>query len=184
MQESTAKLRALPSLATVVSTARAAATHSSPSVIRAGGATYSGAQGLLNSDTSAPDAILLYPHDSTEALSWSRALRADERFALLPIFSARAFEGDFADLTDGAFDPTVQPLWQLYARHFSSDRPDPEGPPKEKLAEALAKTDDIAGAGENYAAYLKILPNGPHAKKAREALSKLKDKPPQNAAKQ
>ena len=45
----------------------------------------------------------------------------------------------FADLTDGAFDPTVQPLWQLYAGHFSSERPDPEGPPKEKLAEALAK---------------------------------------------
>ena len=34
----------------------------------------------------------------------------------------------FSDLTDGAFDPTVQPLWQLYAEHFSSERPDPEGP--------------------------------------------------------
>ena len=45
----------------------------------------------------------------------------------------------FSHLTDGAFDPTVQPLWRLYAGHFSSDRPDPEGPPKEKLAEALAK---------------------------------------------
>jgi FAD:protein FMN transferase len=45
----------------------------------------------------------------------------------------------FSDLTDGAFDPTVQPLWRLYAEHFSSDRPDPEGPPKEKLAETLAK---------------------------------------------
>ena len=27
----------------------------------------------------------------------------------------------FSDLTDGAFDPTVQPLWQLYAEHFSSE---------------------------------------------------------------
>ena len=45
----------------------------------------------------------------------------------------------FSDLTDGAFDPTVQPLWRLYAEHFSSERPDPEGPPQEKLAEALAK---------------------------------------------
>jgi FAD:protein FMN transferase len=45
----------------------------------------------------------------------------------------------FADLTDGAFDPTVQPLWQLYADHFSAERPDPEGPPPERLAEALAK---------------------------------------------
>jgi thiamine biosynthesis lipoprotein len=33
----------------------------------------------------------------------------------------------------------VQPLWQLYADHFSSDRPDPEGPSTEQLTEALAK---------------------------------------------
>lgn len=45
----------------------------------------------------------------------------------------------FSDLTDGAFDPTVQPLWRLYADHFSSERPDSEGPPTEKLTEALAK---------------------------------------------
>jgi thiamine biosynthesis lipoprotein len=45
----------------------------------------------------------------------------------------------FADLTDGAFDPTVQPLWQLYADHFSSERPEPEGPSPQKLAETLAK---------------------------------------------
>ena len=45
----------------------------------------------------------------------------------------------FADLTDGAFDPTVQPLWQLYAEHFSSERPDPEGPSPLELAETLAK---------------------------------------------
>jgi thiamine biosynthesis lipoprotein len=30
-------------------------------------------------------------------------------------------------------------LWRLYAEHFSSDRPDQQGPPQEKLAEALAK---------------------------------------------
>jgi FAD:protein FMN transferase len=45
----------------------------------------------------------------------------------------------FSELSDGAFDPTVQPLWQLYAEHFSLEKPDPEGPPPEKLAEALAK---------------------------------------------
>jgi len=45
----------------------------------------------------------------------------------------------FADLTGGAFDPTVQPLWQLYADHFSSEKPDPEGPSPQKLAETLAK---------------------------------------------
>ena len=44
-----------------------------------------------------------------------------------------------------------------------------------RLAEGLNKTGDVAGAKENYQAYLKILPNGPYAKKAREALSKLPD---------
>jgi tetratricopeptide (TPR) repeat protein len=45
-----------------------------------------------------------------------------------------------------------------------------------KLAEALNKTGDTASARENYEAYLKILPKGPYAQKAREALSKLKQK--------
>lgn len=45
----------------------------------------------------------------------------------------------FAVLTGGAFDPTVQPLFQLYADHFASGRPDGEGPSPQKLAEALAK---------------------------------------------
>ena len=45
----------------------------------------------------------------------------------------------FAALTDGAFDPTVQPLWQLYADHFASEQPNPEGPSPLKLAEALGK---------------------------------------------
>ena len=45
----------------------------------------------------------------------------------------------FAKLTDGAFDPTVQPLWQLYADHFSSEKPDPQGPSPQKLAATLAK---------------------------------------------
>jgi len=46
-----------------------------------------------------------------------------------------------------------------------------------KLAEALSKTGDETGAAENYKAYLKILPNGPYARKAHEALEKLKAKP-------
>ena len=45
----------------------------------------------------------------------------------------------FAGITRGAFDPTVQPLWQLHADHFSSGRPDSDGPSPRKLAEALAK---------------------------------------------
>lgn len=47
----------------------------------------------------------------------------------------------FAGITGGAFDPTVQPLWQLYADHFSSQRPDNDGPSPRQVAEALAKVD-------------------------------------------
>lgn len=43
-----------------------------------------------------------------------------------------------------------------------------------KLAQVLDKTKDYAGAKENYEEYLKMLPNGPYAKKAREALEKMK----------
>lgn len=34
----------------------------------------------------------------------------------------------FSELTDGAFDATVQPLWRLYANHFSNPGADRNGP--------------------------------------------------------
>ncbi|PZR83834.1 MAG: thiamine biosynthesis protein ApbE [Stutzerimonas stutzeri] len=40
-------------------------------------------------------------------------------------------------LTDGAFDPTVQPLWSLYRGHFSQIGADPEGPSPSLVAGAL-----------------------------------------------
>ncbi len=40
-------------------------------------------------------------------------------------------------LTGGAFDPTVQPLWRLYAAHFAAGG-GPDGPPAAALAEARA----------------------------------------------
>lgn len=45
----------------------------------------------------------------------------------------------FADLTGGAFDPTVQPLWRLYADHFSASDADPAGPSREAKVAALAQ---------------------------------------------
>ncbi|TAH65711.1 MAG: FAD:protein FMN transferase [Rhodopseudomonas palustris] len=44
-----------------------------------------------------------------------------------------------SQLTDGAFDPTVQPLWQCCERHFARAGADAAGPPPRELAEALAK---------------------------------------------
>ena len=43
----------------------------------------------------------------------------------------------YAELTEGAFDPTVQPLWQLFAAHFSQAGADPAGPPQAAIDDAL-----------------------------------------------
>lgn len=47
----------------------------------------------------------------------------------------------FGALTDGAFDVTVQPLWRLYADHFSTPRFDPAGPSAGLLRRAVEKVD-------------------------------------------
>ncbi|KAA0684876.1 FAD:protein FMN transferase [Azospirillum brasilense] len=47
----------------------------------------------------------------------------------------------FSRRTDGAFDPTVQPLWQLYAGHFARPGADPAGPPAAVLRAARELVD-------------------------------------------
>ncbi len=44
-------------------------------------------------------------------------------------------------ITDGAFDITVQPLWELYARHFSSASASPRGPGKTEVEAARKLVD-------------------------------------------
>jgi thiamine biosynthesis lipoprotein len=44
-------------------------------------------------------------------------------------------------LSDGRFDPTVQPLWTLIADHFASGNADPAGPDHGRLAAARALVD-------------------------------------------
>ena len=48
---------------------------------------------------------------------------------------------DLARNSDGAFDPTVQPLYELYARHFSDPDADPDGPSPECLAGVMKHVD-------------------------------------------
>jgi thiamine biosynthesis lipoprotein len=43
----------------------------------------------------------------------------------------------YYELTNGAFDPTVQPLWNLYFGHFSRLGADPAGPPQGEVKAAL-----------------------------------------------
>lgn len=47
----------------------------------------------------------------------------------------------YAELTGGAFDPTIQPLWQLYLSHFTAVAPDPNGPAADDLRRAAALVD-------------------------------------------
>jgi thiamine biosynthesis lipoprotein len=47
----------------------------------------------------------------------------------------------FGKLSQGAFDVTVQPLWELYATHFSHHPEDRSGPPAELVARAVRLVD-------------------------------------------
>jgi len=46
-----------------------------------------------------------------------------------------------AKISDGVYDPTIQPVWQTYFRHFTESSPDPAGPSSADLAAALALVD-------------------------------------------
>jgi thiamine biosynthesis lipoprotein len=46
-----------------------------------------------------------------------------------------------ASVSDGIYDPTIQPLWQTYFRHFTGSNPAPAGPAQRELDAALALVD-------------------------------------------
>lgn len=46
-----------------------------------------------------------------------------------------------AKISDGVYDPSVQPLWQTYFRHFTASNPDPAGPAQRDITTALALVD-------------------------------------------
>jgi FAD:protein FMN transferase len=45
----------------------------------------------------------------------------------------------YGAISGGAFDVTVQPLWDLYADHFSRPGASPDGPPDDAIAAAVAR---------------------------------------------
>ncbi len=57
-------------------------------------------------------------------------------FDLVRVLSESLRHGE---MTGGAFDVTVQPLWDLYAAHFSRPHASAEGPPAEAIAAAVAR---------------------------------------------
>ena len=72
---------------------------------------------------------LYQPHSAICTLNRTGALAAPDPDMVALLRAALSF----SKLTGGAFDPTVQPLWQLHAAHFSSPSADPDGPPADRL---------------------------------------------------
>src|SRR5262245_13106632 len=58
---------------------------------------------------------------------------ADPPFDLVRLL---AEANEFSAQTGGAFDVTVQPLWQAYAAHFFAPGADPAGPPADVIRRA------------------------------------------------
>ncbi|MCX7176274.1 MAG: FAD:protein FMN transferase [Proteobacteria bacterium] len=80
----------------------------------------------------------LYRPDSAISLL-NRQGKLDHAPADLMTMLERALS--LAKISDGVYDPTVQPLWNLYFSHFAAANPDPEGPSARSLATALALVD-------------------------------------------
>jgi FAD:protein FMN transferase len=59
----------------------------------------------------------------------------------LELVEVLSFAASLARHSDGAFDATVQPLFELYARHFADPGADSAGPPPARLADALDLVD-------------------------------------------
>jgi thiamine biosynthesis lipoprotein len=80
----------------------------------------------------------VYRADSALSLL-NRHGRIDDAPAELIELTSHAL--DLARISDGVYDPTIQPVWQLYMRHFTQANGDPAGPAQADLAAALALVD-------------------------------------------
>lgn len=140
----------------------AAAAIGLPLVLKAGGAqarliTWEG------TTLGAPSSIKLVAHDETKArAAIAAALGELERLeAIFSVYRADSAisalnrdgsldnaPADFvtllskslelARISNGAYDPTIQPVWQTYFRHFTGANPDAAGPSQHELDAALA----------------------------------------------
>jgi FAD:protein FMN transferase len=75
----------------------------------------------------------------SEIATLNRTGRLDAASHDLRILLAEAQR--FGELSGGAFDVTVQPLWQLYAAHFAANPDDVAGPPGERIEAARRRID-------------------------------------------
>ncbi len=77
-------------------------------------------------------------YDGNSAL---RQLNRDGRLARPPaeLLEALKICREVHEMTAGAFDPTIQPIWEIYDAHFNQHPDSAEGPPEAALEAARAK---------------------------------------------
>ncbi len=80
---------------------------------------------------------LYRPHSELTQLNAEGRLAAPSHDLRLVMAEARRFGA----LSGSAFDVTVQPLWQLYSRHFARHPADREGPAQRRVARAAGLAD-------------------------------------------
>lgn len=76
----------------------------------------------------------LYREDSALAVLNRQGHLADPPSDLVRLLSESRH---YAELTGGLFDPTVQPLWRVYADHFARPGASPSGPAQADVVRAL-----------------------------------------------
>jgi len=74
-------------------------------------------------------------HSALSELNRTGALAAPPTDLVALLETSRTFH----ETSGGLFDPTIQPLFELYARHFSARAADPEGPSAPALQATLAQ---------------------------------------------
>ncbi|WP_448191457.1 FAD:protein FMN transferase [Azospirillum sp. sgz301742] len=80
---------------------------------------------------------LYRPDSALSRLNRDGALEAPPLDLVILLTEAKRY----GELTRGAFDVTVQPLWDLHARHFAAPNADPDGPPEAAVAAVRALVD-------------------------------------------
>jgi thiamine biosynthesis lipoprotein len=85
------------------------------------------------------EAVFSLYRDDSALVRLNRAGRLDNPPLELVDLLARARQ--WSRLTGGAFDVTVQPLWDLHRRHFARAGADPNGPDEQSLGAARALVD-------------------------------------------
>ncbi|AVJ29062.1 FAD:protein FMN transferase [Achromobacter spanius] len=76
----------------------------------------------------------LYREDSALSVLNRQGYLADPPSDLVRLLSESRH---YAELTGGLFDPSVQPLWRVYADHFAQTDASPDGPAQNDISRAL-----------------------------------------------